>query len=258
MVRELEATITEIRAQPESDGRLDRPRVSAHLRAFDEHYAAAVVAYDALVARLQERAPKCRLAHAKSVGRADQIETVVLGLLFGVLGVATFLLWRMAQRMRSEAAARQHAISELRDSEAKYRSIFDHANEGIFQTTPDGRFITANRTLARMYGYRSPAHLMKSLTDLGTQLYVDPSQREALLATLREEGMVSNFEFEVQRADGRTIWLRENVRAVRDEQGELRYLEGTVEDVTDRWWSEQRRRLQFATARVLADAKSVA
>jgi PAS domain S-box-containing protein len=236
----------------------DGASFSARLRIWDARATELLSACASLSETLEDRRQQAGRAHLRAVARADWAETAVLALLFGVLGAATFLLWRMAGQMRADTVARQRALEELRASEAKYRSIFDHTNEGIFQTTPDGRFITANKALARMYGYRSPEHLMESLTDLGTQLYVDPTQREALLATLREDGVVSNFEFEVQRADGRSIWLRENVRAVRDEHGELCCLEGTVEDVTERWWSEQRRRLQYATARVLNEARSVA
>jgi PAS domain S-box-containing protein len=190
--------------------------------------------------------------------RVDRVESIVLLLLLGVVGISLLTLWRLARRVREEAAQRRGVVQKLRESEAKYRSIFDNAIEGMFQTTPEGRFITANKALARLYGYKSPEHLMESLSDISTQLYVDPAQREALLEALREEDVVSNFEFEVHRADGRIIWLRENVRAVRDASGALLYLEGTVEDVSAHWWGEQRRRLQYATTRVLGEAASVA
>ena len=90
------------------------------------------------------------------------------------------------------------------------------------------------------------------------QLYLEPEQREAMLQTLTEEGSISNMEIELVRPDGRTLWVRENVRAVCDDDGRLLYLEGTVEDISDRWWSEQRRRLQQETSRVLESAGSVA
>jgi two-component system cell cycle sensor histidine kinase/response regulator CckA len=180
-------------------------------------------------------------------------------------GLALFLIFVLTvyralqerRRWHVEATERERLVGQLREAETKYHSIFDNAIEGIFQTTPEGRFVTANRSLARMYGYDSPEHLMESLTDVGTQLYVDPSQRQALLDALRHDVVVSNFEFEVLRADGRTIWVRENVRAIRDDRGKLLYLEGTVEDVSDLWWGEQRRRLQYALSRVLGDAATV-
>ncbi len=177
---------------------------------------------------------------------------------FAILfGLAIFHAKRRAEIAKADAIEREGLIRDCRAAEMKYRSIFDNAIEGIFQTTPDGRFVTANAALARMYGYESPEHLVQSLTDVATQLYVDPSQREALLEALRHEDVVSNFELEVVRADGRTMWVRENVHAVSDERGELLYLEGTVEDVSGLWWGEQRRRLNFATTSALAEAATV-
>ena len=112
----------------------------------------------------------------------------------------------MRQANIDQVPGHEETIEALRRAEQKYRSIFENSVEGIFQTTPEGRFVTANRALARMYGYDSPEHLMESLTDVAAQLYVDPSQRRALLEALRHEDVVSNFEFEVIRADGRTMW----------------------------------------------------
>jgi PAS domain S-box-containing protein len=181
---------------------------------------------------------------------------VVVALL--VLIVATlFYFQKRARRSEAEALEKERLLAQLRETEMKYRSIFDNASEGIFQTTPEGRFITANRAMARMHGYDSPEQMMEALSDVATQLYVDPNQRSALLTALQQDDVVSNFEFEIVRADGRTMWVRENVHAVRDEEGRLQYLEGTVEDVSLLWWGEQRRRLQYAMARVVADAPSV-
>ncbi|MHA3775511.1 PAS domain S-box protein [Verrucomicrobiota bacterium sgz303538] len=178
---------------------------------------------------------------------------------FGVLiiGGAVFIIL-LAKRVFADSFVKEDLREQLKAAELKYRSIFDNAVEGFFQTTPDGRFISVNQALARMYGYKSPQHLIECVPDIGTQLVEEPSRRAALLETLQRRNVVSNFEVEVVRADGRSMWIRENVRAVRDPKGRLLYLEGVVEDVSDRWWSEQRRRLQNATARVLDRAPSVA
>ena len=82
-------------------------------------------------------------------------------------GGASFYLYRSAQKARREMAARAELIEQLRQAEKKYRSIFDNASEGIFQATPEGQFLTANRALARMYGYESPEHLIESLAETG-------------------------------------------------------------------------------------------
>ena len=226
-------------------------------------FACALTASLWVQGELSERAEAARARgdgprHAAAASRAKRAESVVLGLLVVAVSASAFGLWGLGRRVNREIAQKNRALEELRESEAKYRSIFDNSTEGIFQTTPDGRFITANRTLARMYGYNSPEHLIESLSDITTQLYVLPEQRASLLEALKQEDVVSNFEFEVVRADGRVIWLRENVRAIRDESGKLLYLEGAVQDVSERWWSERRRQLLYATARVLGDAESVA
>ncbi|MEO5956283.1 MAG: PAS domain S-box protein, partial [Nitrospiraceae bacterium] len=130
----------------------------------------------------------------------------------------------------------------LRQAEEKYRSIFDNAVEGIFQSTPSGRYLSVNPALARMYGYESPGELMRSVTDIAHQIYVDPDCRVALTQLLELRGVVRGFEYEVYRKDGSAIWISESVRAVRSEQGEILYYEGTIEDITDRRRAEEERR----------------
>ncbi len=179
------------------------------------------------------------------------------GILLLLVSSSAFYFYRRSQMERAAARERDVLLGQLREAEMKYRSIFDNAMEGIFQTTPDGRFVTANQALAQIYGFKTPEELMSHYTDIGGQLYVDPAQREVLIDALKETDEVSNFEFEILRADGRTVWVRQNVRAVRDESGALVFLEGTVADVSDIWWGEQRRRLQYATAKVLGEAASV-
>ncbi|HVB47407.1 MAG TPA: EAL domain-containing protein [Burkholderiales bacterium] len=122
----------------------------------------------------------------------------------------------------------------LRAAELRYRSIFENALEGIFQTTPDGRYLSANPALARIYGFDTPQALVAALQDIGRQLYVEPGRREEFLREAQAHGVVANFESQVQRRDGRVIWISENARAVRGPEGAILYFEGTVEDITER------------------------
>lgn len=124
-------------------------------------------------------------------------------------------------------------------AERKYRSIFENAVEGIFQTTEDGKYIDANPSLARIYGYSSAEELQEQLTNVGAQLYVEPRQRDEFIAQMRKFKSVSNFESQVRRKDGTVIWISENARAVYDEHGKLLYYEGTVEDITGRKVAEE-------------------
>jgi diguanylate cyclase (GGDEF)-like protein/PAS domain S-box-containing protein len=137
---------------------------------------------------------------------------------------------------------RKQAARALAEAEARYQSIFLNAVEGIFQTTPEGRYLDANPALARIYGYDSPAHLIEAITDIRRQLYVDPSRRDTFVKLMQEHGSVEGFESQVIRRDGSHVWISESVRAVRNAEGELLYYEGTVIDITQRKLAEERLR----------------
>ena len=122
----------------------------------------------------------------------------------------------------------------MRRAEEKYRSIFENAVEGMFQTSPDGRYLSANPALAKIYGYDSAEEMMTSLSDIGAMLYLDSSRREDFRRLVEYDGIVVNFESEVRRRDGVVIWISENARAIRDADGRVVCYEGTVIDVTSR------------------------
>ncbi|GFE69468.1 ATP-binding protein [Chroococcus sp. FPU101] len=128
--------------------------------------------------------------------------------------------------------------SQQQPTEAMYRSIYDNALEGIFQTTPDGQYINVNPALVRMYGYTSSEALMQAQPNLKGQLYVDPNRRRQFQVLLEKKDFVENFEAQVYRCDGSIIWIAEHARAVRDEAGKLLYYEGLVEDITSRKQAE--------------------
>ncbi|GET37968.1 ATP-binding protein [Microseira wollei] len=127
----------------------------------------------------------------------------------------------------------------LRQAEAKYRNIFENGIDGIFQTTPDGSFKSANPAMAQILGYKSPAELINNCTDIARQVYINQNRRAEFIAAMQEYGSVSAFESPVYRLDGSVIWIRENARAVRDESGNLLYYEGTVEDITEKKQAEE-------------------
>jgi len=138
-----------------------------------------------------------------------------------------------------DVTARKQAEEALRQAEVKYRGIFENAIEGIFQTAPAGHYLSANPALARIVGYESAEELRTALTDIGTQLYVNPSRRAEFVRLLQEQDAISGFESQVHRKDGRIIWIAENARAVRDGNGALLYYEGTAEDITERKRAEE-------------------
>ena len=153
-------------------------------------------------------------------------------------------------RVEQTLRARHTALAA---TEATFRSMFEHAVEGIFQSTPDGRYLRVNPALARIYGYATPDELMAALTDIGRQLYVDPSQRARFARLMDEHGIVRDFEAEIYRRDGTRCWIIEHARAVRDLNGRLLYYEGTVQDSTAR-----RAAAAAEQARQVAEAASAA
>src|ERR671913_637552 len=121
---------------------------------------------------------------------------------------------------------------ERRQAEEKYRSIFENAVEGIFQTTVDGRFLTANPAMARMLGYESPEELLETISNIGGQLYAEPERREEVYRLALRDGFVSGFEVQMHRKDGSFVWVSANARAIYDAGGGLSGYEGTVENIT--------------------------
>ncbi len=147
----------------------------------------------------------------------------------------------------SEFYARQElesAYQKLKVAETKYRSIFENAVEGIFQSSPDGHYITANPALARIYGY-SLAEEVTANSTIIEQLYVDPNRRAEFVRLMEKYGSVSEFESQIYRRDGSIVWISEKAYAVRDEQGKLLYYEGLIEDITQRKQTEEELRVFF-------------
>jgi PAS domain S-box-containing protein len=139
----------------------------------------------------------------------------------------------------------------LRASEAKYREIFENALEGLFQSTPQGRYISANPALARILGYGSPAELMAEMADIRGQLYANPGDRDELLRLLEEYGEVRDFETVFRRRDGAPRWCSVNARARRGEDGAIALIEGVVEDVTERREAAEKLRASLHEKEVL-------
>ena len=134
----------------------------------------------------------------------------------------------------TDITERKRVEEALQNAERNYRSIFENAVEGIFQTNPDGKYLRANPALARIYGYTSPEELMACVRTTATDLYVDNDRRDAFIRHLEAHDTVANFEAQVYRRNGTVMWISENARAVRDADGILLYYEGTVEDISER------------------------
>lgn len=125
-------------------------------------------------------------------------------------------------------------IRERELAEEKYSKIVENAIDGIFQSTPDGRFLSVNPAMARMYGYKSPEEMLDSITNISSQIYVDAEQRDNLQHRLSTGEQILGFEALEFRKDRSTLWTSTNIQAIRDADGNILYYEGTVEDITPR------------------------
>ncbi|HEY9663759.1 MAG TPA: PAS domain S-box protein, partial [Allocoleopsis sp.] len=151
----------------------------------------------------------------------------------------------ITERKQAELVLAQSA-KRLRQAEEKYRSIFENAVTGIFQSSPEGYYLSANPAMARILGYASAKELITEMTDIARQLYVDVDRRRVLVEQMTQFGSVSEFESQVYRRDGSIIWISASAIAIRDEEDNLLYYEGTVEDITHRKQAEAELERQLA------------
>jgi PAS domain S-box-containing protein len=209
--------------------------------------------------RCQNGSYKWLLWNATAIADQELIYAVAHDITDGKLAVTGLQQARheleMRVQERTAELARSNAIllaevthcrqmeRSLWEAQEKYRSIFENAVEGIFQSTPDGFYLNVNPALARIKGYDSPKELVTAVDDIGQQSYVDPSRRIEFKSLMETHGVVNGFEYQAYRKDGTKIWLSMNARAVRSSEGSVLYYEGTIEDITGRKQLEDQLRL---------------
>ena len=152
----------------------------------------------------------------------------------------------IAERERAETELRKYQehleelveerTAELRESEKRHRTLFDGVPVGLYRTTPAGQFMDANLAMVQMLGYPDRETL---LATNATDLYLNSQDRVQWQALMEGEGVVRDFEVRNRRYDGTVIWLNNTARAVRDEQGQVLYYEGSIEDITERKRAEE-------------------
>ncbi len=131
---------------------------------------------------------------------------------------------------------RQEADIRLQKSEARYHGLFDELPIGLYQTSIDGQIIDANPELIKLLGAKDKASLLKMNA---SDFYVNPEQRKQFKDLLAQEGIVPGFEVQFKRLDGKTIWVLDTFRAIRNEKGNVEYYEGSLQDITERKVTEQ-------------------
>jgi len=142
-------------------------------------------------------------------------------------------------RLRQYVNELERSQSEIKQAEEKYRSIFENCMEGIYQINQEGRFVGANRAAARLLGYDSPEEIISTVTDLASQVYVNAEDWDNVNGLLKKYGFAKDVEMKYRKKDGSVMWGLQNSRLVRDDQGNILWIEGTFHDITVRKRTEE-------------------
>ncbi len=157
-----------------------------------------------------------------------------------------------------DVSDRKRMETALRESEEKYRHIFENSVVGFFQSTPEGRFISVNSAFAEMLGYESPDELGSKISDIATQYYANPEDRGRYKELLQKFGAVMSFEFKVKRKDGSQIWVSNSARAYFKQNGTVDHYEGVVIDITElKRVQAEREKLISELQEALAEVKTL-
>lgn len=151
--------------------------------------------------------------------------------------------------------ALHESVALMQKSEEKFRSLFENAVEGIFQTTTDGRFHDANPACAALLGYDFPAEMIEEVTNLGEQHYVNPADRDAIFERLTSGETIDGMVVEFYKRDRTKIWVTLYVRPV-FANGKFQYCEGMMLDTTDRVVAEQELRDHQEHLQEIVDART--
>ena len=134
----------------------------------------------------------------------------------------------------TDVEERRRAERALAEAEKKYRTIVENAAGGIYQLTPEGLYLSANPAMARILGYDTPEELLRWVKNANGLVYTDIEERQNFINTLITQKHIFGYEIEVLTKDGTKIWVRENIRVVKDDQNNVMYFEGSMEDITQR------------------------
>lgn len=170
-----------------------------------------------------------------------------------LVGVQKYQQGKAAVSFGLDITECQQAEDALILAEEKYRSIFENALEGIFQSSPDGRFINVNPAMAKIHRYASPDEMMASVDNIAKQIYVDQDRQNAFITAINQQGTVKDFEYRSYCKDGSVIWTQVDARAVRDKHNEILYYEGIVQDITQRVYREDQLRRQLKELQIEID-----
>jgi len=146
--------------------------------------------------------------------------------------------------LRQEVQERTQMEQALLAAELNYRSIFENSTVGIFKASPQGRYLSVNPSMARLYGYDSPEDMIAITEDISRQIYLQPKRRDELLVYINRFEKITDAESEVFRKDGSTLWVSEDIWKVWDKDGNFLHYEGIVHDISERRQMETELRQQ--------------
>ena len=190
---------------------------------------------------VQYREVECQRANGEPFWAAATMQPLV----FEQEQTLLTVLYDISDRKRTEHA--------LKQAEENYRSLFENAGSGLYQSCPQGQFLRVNRAMAEIHGYGSPEDMMAQVQHIGDQIYVNAFDRTIFEQQLNDRGEVHGFEYQAYRQDGEMIWLSENARRVQDAYGETAYYEGIVEDITQRKLTEAKLKREVEELRIEID-----
>ena len=170
-----------------------------------------------------------------------------------LIGVQKYKEGKAAVSFGIDITECQQAEDALKIAEEKYRSIFENALEGIFQSSPEGHFISVNPAMAKIHHYDSPEDMTDCVNNISKQIYVDPKRHDEFVREIEEQGTVKDFEYRSYCKDGRIIWTQIDARAVRNKSNEILYYEGIIQDVTERIFREEQLRRQLKELQIEID-----
>lgn len=113
-----------------------------------------------------------------------------------------------------------------------FQSIFENATYGMFQSTPEGKFLQVNPAFARILGYETPQELLSTIDNIENQFFLKPEDRNIFKKVLAEQGRIDNYEYLARRRDGSTAWMTESAWACRDDNGQITHYEGILWDIS--------------------------
>lgn len=142
-------------------------------------------------------------------------------------------LLKIVGELFANAIVQKQMTKALKESEQKYRSIFENIVEGIFQITLDGKLLSVNPSFAIMHGYNSPEEMLKDINEL-KQIFDEPEEFSKIKRILEEKDFLKWYEIKSKKRDGSVFWTSMNVHTVRNDKDEILYFEGTLENINER------------------------